>query len=183
MFGFLITKGMTPFYFIFGVKLVDEKINSRSTMAAHKMQVPQHFRRKFHPRIRSRKHLIKSRNRFLFSPENDITEDFPFASYIIIYLKKSPYNLPLGRSCKYIAILDYDLCFIERWPQPGFSANSRAACVLCLRYSFVYYVCVTKAWAVGVCPTGMKKENIPCKHRVKMVFSGLKHDLIIISIV
>ncbi len=33
---------------------------------------------------------------------------------------------------------------------------------------------------IAICPAGIKRENIPCKGCVKMVFSCLKYDVLVI---
>ncbi len=82
--------------------------------------------------------------------------------------------------CKYIAILQFELCYIDPWPKPGFSANSRGACALCCK-SFVCFVCIIKVFPVAICPARMKTKNVPCNGRVEIVLPCLKYVLISVN--
>ena len=82
--------------------------------------------------------------------------------YMLLYIhENSAYSLPyMGRSCRYVSILHFDLCYIALSSRVSFSANSRRACGLCLRNSNVYFGCATNVPGRYCMTWGHEKENI-----------------------
>ncbi len=100
------------------------------------------------------------------------------ADFIYYYIpEKSPYTLPLKRSCNKFSYrtITFAYCTLTR---PRFSSNSKGAYALCLRNSIVCFGCVTKV--PGRCYMACRHEK--AKHfagcRAEMAVSCVKCDLI-----
>ncbi len=110
----------------------------------------------------------------------------PYIMYIIAcgtdYLyycipEKSPYTLPLKRSCNNFSYctLDFAYCILTR---PRFSSNSKGACALCLRNPIVCVGCVTKVPDRCCMACMHEKEKHWAQCRAEMAVSCVKCYLI-----
>ena len=104
------------------------------------------------------------KKKLIYSPMCDVI------SHIIICLKDLPILYHWNDCAINLCIWTLNFVYRTLTPRPNSSQTMRKVWVLYVYVLLFDSAEFLKSWAVVICPTGIKKKNIPHKDSVKMVF-------------